>query len=95
LGDSQLWRELIRLSDSSNPVINVFGFNDKTGAFNSNQFHQARLELTETGRAVLAGEQDFLEVKPIDYWLGGVHLSDENLWRWDEQRGTIDRDAGN
>jgi len=95
LGDSQLWRELNRLSDSSNPVINISGFDNKTGAFISNQFHQARLELTETGKAVLAGEQDFLELNPIDYWLGGVHLSDENLWRWDEQRGTIDRDAGN
>ena len=95
LGDSQLWRELNRLSDSSNPVINVSGFDDKGGAFNSNQFHQARLELTETGRAVLAGEQDFLELNRVDYWLGGVHLVDGNSWRWDDHRETIDRDAGN
>jgi hypothetical protein len=95
LGDSQFWSELKRLSDSSNAVINVSGFDDKTGAFDSNQFHEARLELTATGRAVLAGEQDFLELNRIDYWLGGVHLSNENLWRWDEHRGTIDRDAGN
>jgi len=94
LGDSQFWRELIRLSDARNPVINVSGPDDKTGAFNSNQFHQARLELTETGRAVLAGEQDFLELNLIDYWLGGVHLTDGNLWRWDEDSGRIDRDAG-
>lgn len=95
LGDSQFWSELKRLIESRNPVINVSGFDDKTGAFDSNQFHQARLELTETGRAVLAGEQDFLELNRIDYWLGGVHLSNENSWRWDDHRGTIDRDAGN
>jgi hypothetical protein len=94
LGDSQFWSELKRLSDSGNPIINVSGFDDKSDAFDSNQFCQARLELTETGRAVLAGEQDFLELNRIDYWLGGVHLSHESLWRWDELRGTIDRDAG-
>ena len=95
LGDSQFWSELKRLRDSSNPVINMSGFDDKTGAFDSNQFHEAHLELTKTGRAVLAGEQDFLELNRIDYWLGGVHLSNEHLWRWDEHRRTIDRDAGN
>ena len=95
LGDSQLWRELKRLSDSSNPVVNVSGFDDKAGAFNSNQFHEARLELSETGRAVLAGEQDFLELNRVDYWLGGVHIFDGNLWRWDEHRGRIVRDPGN
>ena len=94
LGDSQFWSELKRLSDSSNPVINISGFDDKTGAFNSDQFHQARLELTETGRAVLAAELDFLRLNRVDYWLGGVHLSEENLWRWDERRGKIDRDPG-
>lgn len=94
LGDSQLWRELNRLSDSSNPVIKLAGLDDKTGAFISNQFHQARLELTETGRAVLAGEQDFLKLNRVDYWLGGVRLLDESLWRWDEDSGKIDRDPG-
>ena len=37
--------------------------------------------ITDTGRAVLAGEQ---RRPPVDRWLGGVHLSpDTPAWAWD------------
>lgn len=41
-------------------------------------------ELTVMGRRVLAGDADWLEHQPLDRWLGGVHLSAGNVWRWDE-----------
>jgi hypothetical protein len=46
---------------------------------------KASFALTETGRAVLNGDIDFIALNGIDQWLGGVHLRPENLWRWDEQ----------
>jgi hypothetical protein len=42
------------------------------------------LEITARGRAVVAGDEDWLGLQPIDTWLGGVHLCrGRPLWRWD------------
>jgi hypothetical protein len=46
--------------------------------------------LTETGRAVLAGEQDRIIACGLDRWLGGVHLqSGSTMWRWDDTRQRV------
>jgi hypothetical protein len=42
-------------------------------------------ELTVLGRRVLAGDADWLERAPLERWIGGVHLTNENSWRWDER----------
>jgi len=43
---------------------------------------RSELSLTEFGKAVLAGKEDFSRHNPIDRWWGGTHLTNENLWRW-------------
>ncbi len=48
-------------------------------------------ETTVLGRRILAGDADWLEHQPLDRWIGGVHLSTENDWRWDEQQETLVR----
>lgn len=48
--------------------------------------------LTDLGRAVLAGRQDWVAVCGLDRWLGGVHWergADE--WRWDDRRQRMTR----
>jgi hypothetical protein len=40
--------------------------------------------LTPLGRSVLAGDADWLGEHRIDRWIGGVHVTPENLTRWDE-----------
>ena len=49
------------------------------------------IEITPQGRAVLAGDADFVALNGIDRWLGGVHLMGaEAQWRWDpEQRRLV------
>jgi hypothetical protein len=42
-------------------------------------------ELTVLGRRVLAGDADWLERAPLDRWIGGVHLTDQHSWRWNER----------
>lgn len=45
------------------------------------------LEVTARGRAVATGEEDWLGLRPLDTWLGGVHLGPGRpLWRWDGVR---------
>jgi hypothetical protein len=45
---------------------------------------QAELDITSLGRQVVAGAIDWLDIHPIDTWLGGAHLRrGDPLWRWD------------
>jgi hypothetical protein len=46
------------------------------------------LDLTEAGRAVLAGEADWLSLGPPGRWVGGVRIGPGGaVWRWDEAAG--------
>ena len=47
------------------------------------RFARLALRLTDAGRAVLAGELDRVELLGIDRWVGGTHVTDESVWRWD------------
>ena len=48
------------------------------------------VSITDAGRAVLAGEEDFVALNGIDRWLGGVHLrGGDARWRWDDERRRI------
>ena len=51
---------------------------------------QGTLELTDTGRAVLAGRADRVALLGFDRWIGGMHIrADGPLWRWDRERGVV------
>ncbi len=54
-------------------------------------FRAARVALTAAGRDVLDGSLDWVAAAGIDRWVGGVHLTPENDWRWDEARSAIAR----
>ena len=47
------------------------------------RYKRSQLSLTEFGKAVLAGDEDFRRHNRIDRWWGGTHLTNERLWRWD------------
>ena len=48
------------------------------------------MDITQLGRDVVAGDTDWLSVRPIDTWLGGVRLlAGRPLWRWDAARGRL------
>jgi hypothetical protein len=50
-----------------------------------------KAEVTDVGREVLAGVADRVEVLGLDRWLGGTHLSPDNVWRWDREAGQVER----
>lgn len=66
------------LSRMPSPLLSV------SGSETDRMRLRVSLTLTETGKAVLSGRRDRVEIGGIDRWLGGVHLHDGNLWRWDE-----------
>lgn len=49
-----------------------------------------RLQLTARGRSVLLGGAEALDGRPLDRWLGGVHLTgSQPAWRWDANANTL------
>jgi hypothetical protein len=47
------------------------------------RYRRSSLELTDFGKAMIAGEADFAAHNRIDRWWGGTRITNENLWRWD------------
>jgi hypothetical protein len=60
------------------------------GKVKSYRFNGAKIEITHTGRTVLAGKADHMSLNGIDRWIGGVHLLGHRVrWRWDDRLGQI------
>ena len=55
-------------------------------ALRHTRYKQSRLSLTDLGKAVLAGDQDFCRHNPLRHWWAGTLLTNERLWRWDGER---------
>lgn len=48
---------------------------------------EGALEPTARGRSTLAGGEDWLALQPLDRWIGGVHLTAEHAYRWNDDAG--------
>ena len=53
------------------------------------RYKRSRLSLTDLGKAVLGGDQNFRRHNRIDRWWGGTHLTSERLWRWDRESHSL------
>ena len=83
LGDAQLYCALRLMADAPTPVLKQSG---RTEPSDVAGMLLSSFELTDDGREVLAGAQDFVAQNGIDQWLGGVHLlGPEAAWRWDRE----------
>jgi hypothetical protein len=49
------------------------------------RYKSSTLMLTDLGKAILAGTDDFSRHNLIHRWWGGTELSNDNLWRWDPE----------
>ena len=77
-GDSEIVRTLRVMSWCAVPLVTLTGEPPK-----------AIMTITPAGENVLRGAVDDTTVNDPDRWLGGVHLTKENLWRWDEAAHAI------
>jgi Domain of unknown function (DUF1835) len=75
-GDGEVLRHLRKLAWCAVPMITM---SEVTGEPEP----KATFAVTPAGRNVLAGTVDFLSVNTPDFWLGGAHLTREQVWRWD------------
>jgi hypothetical protein len=77
-GDLSVYMRLDRLATGPSPAL------DRVGA--------DEFSVNDTGRRLLTGEDDWLRSQQsTDLWLGGVHLTSPNGWRWSEDERTLKR----
>ena len=75
MGDGSFYRTVADLSDVPHPLVQIS---------DTLQHRLGEVTITETGRKVLDGRADHIDLNGIDRWLGGVHLKDDKaVWRWD------------
>jgi hypothetical protein len=88
IGDTLLFDMLRALIMAPHPLLRFAA--PFKGTLKSYQFNGSEIEMTDTGRTVLAGSADHIALNGIDRWIGGVHLSGHEVpWRWDERATAI------
>ena len=89
LGDLQVWSTLISLSEGRKPLIRVEQVDHNCLQRRQASPH-ARFLVTDDGHNVLDGKADYTTLNDIDIWLGGAHLTNKGLWRWDERAARLE-----
>ncbi len=74
-GDAWVWRRV------ASPVPLVEPVPQPPPLGDARRFAATPVSPTDAGRAVLAGETDAIELRGIDRWLGGTHLTPAEPWR--------------
>ena len=79
MGNSSFWAILNIFLQSNPPLLTMPSGNAITLPVNPEQ----ELSVTTTGRDVLSGKKNWLDIMEPDTWIGGVHLTAKNAWCWD------------
>ena len=86
MGDLSFWRWLDDMTFTAQPLIEGLpdgGLGAAVGRDAINTYLTAPLHLTPMADKVRMGAVDLASIKTIDHWLGGSHITNDNLWRWD------------
>lgn len=83
MGDSGFWTILYEFLESEPPLLKLPEGKELTLPTSPDQ----ELTITPEGKEVLSGKRNWLEINPPDKWIGGVHLSQDNIWCWDSVAG--------
>ncbi|MEN8167140.1 MAG: hypothetical protein ABFR65_06625 [Pseudomonadota bacterium] len=78
MGDASFWVMLQQMLDANSPLLTLPPGKSLTLPTSPDQ----TLSITSEGEAVLDGKRNWLEINGVDHWIGGVHLTPENLWCW-------------
>ena len=85
LGDSSFWIVIQALLDSSPALLRLPEGKKLTFPTTKDQ----TLTITPAGLDVLSGKLNWLESTNLNRWIGGVHLENTNVWRWDPESSAI------
>ncbi len=88
LGDLTFWAILRQMTVSTPPLLEVTNGTDLTIPPAA---PGQELNITASGLQALRGELSWLQCHRLDRWLGGVHLTTENVWFWDAEQKRLCR----
>lgn len=84
LSDTAYTLHVRRLTEAARPLVRITGGGSLAASSYQHDDQGVALEITERGRAVLEGREDWADVGYPERWLGGVHLEPGHIrWRWD------------
>lgn len=89
LGDSSFAWYVKRLSDGVRPAImhaNGTRIVSADARGDPRLFWERQVVLTPFGADVVRARENIIDVNGIDRWIGGVHLTTADHWRWDGAR---------
>jgi len=91
MGDWSFWGWLDGLASGSGRLIEGLEgyFSPALAEEEFKAYLASPLRLNTLGLQVLAGGADYTKKAPIDRWVGGTHLTNDNLWRWDDETGAL------
>jgi hypothetical protein len=85
IGDASFWTVLRGLASGSAPAVELDLDVGKRG-----YLPNGTARISPVGRALLAGEADWIRSRGIDRWIGGVHLAGNGaMWRRDAQEQPV------
>ena len=92
LGDAWFYRVLATLGRGAGRLLETDDGDSLPAApplSDGQLFARLPLRVTDEGERVLRGEADRVNLLGIDRWIGGSHITPENLWRWDRLSGVL------
>ena len=81
MGDSTFWGYLAQMIYCDSPLIKLV---DEKQRLTLSHSSSQQLLITDEGTKVLSGEKCYSGLSSIDRWIGGVHLTADNIWCWNE-----------
>ena len=85
LGDLVFFNILDGLIHADRPALEYLSYDP-----DEPPHRRGSLALTQVGHALLAGDVDWLNLNPVDRWVGGMHVrSGQRNWRWDPMAGPV------
>ena len=93
MGDLEYAYILRKMLQTPHPLLHIQGLKDFPLVNPASKpLPEGNLELTELGVRVLAGNEDWLAIKGMDEWYGGVHLQGYSpVWRWNSETEWLER----
>jgi len=83
LGDSSFWNILHGFLESSPSLLTLAEGKELTLPTSPDQ----ELIITSEGKDILSGKRNWIDIKQLNRWIGGVHLTQDNVWCWDNSDG--------
>jgi hypothetical protein len=87
MGDHSFFAILDELA--AEPLALVAGLPGSFATGDREAYLASKVRLTHNGLLVREGRLDCAIAKPMDRWLGGTHLTNDNVWRWEPATATL------